>query len=98
MITDAQMQDEIIPYAYGSQDARVNDFFKLYSWVPCSNLDDAKDKGAVRGFYALQGNETFWYTMGTVPPAAAAISFIPVMHTDEIRTLTFFPDGKCIQE
>lgn len=97
-ITDAQMQDEIIPYAYGSQDARVNDFFKLYSWVPCNNLDDAKDKGAVRGFYALQGNETFWYTMGTVPTAAAAVSFIPVMHTDEMRTLTFFPDGKCIQE
>lgn len=97
-ISDAQMQDEIIPYAYGSQDARVNDFFKLYSWVPCDNLDDAKDKGAVRGFYALQGNETFWYTMGTVPTAAAAVSFIPVMHTDEMRTLTFFPDGKCIQE
>ena len=97
-ITDAQMQDEIIPYAYGSQDARVNDFFKLYSWVPCDNLDDAKDKGAVRGFYALQGSETFWYTMGTVPAGAAAVSFIPVMHTDEMRTLTFFPDGKCIQE
>jgi len=97
-ITDAQMQDEIIPYAYRSQDARVNDFFKLYSWVPCDSLDDAKDKGAIRGFYALQGNESFWYTMGTVPTAAAAVSFIPVMHTDEAHTLTFFPDGKCIQE
>jgi hypothetical protein len=97
-ITDAQMQDEIIPYAYGSQDARVNDFFKLYAWVPCDNLDDAKDKGAVRGFYALQGSETFRYVMGTVPAGAAAVSFIPVMHTDEMRTLTFFPDGKCIQE
>jgi len=97
-ITDAQMQDEIIPYAYGSQDARVNDFFKLYSWVPCDNLDDAKDKGAIRGFYALQGNETFRFIMGTVPTAAAAVSFIPVMHTDEVHTLTFFPDGKCIQE
>jgi hypothetical protein len=100
-ITDSQMQDELTPNNYPSQDARVNDFFKLYSWVPTSNIDDARDHGAVRGFYALQGNETFWYTVGTLPvypTPAAGVSFIPIMHSDQIRTLTFFPDGKCIQE
>lgn len=100
-ITDSQMQDELIPMAYGSQDARVNDYFKLYSWVPTADLDAAKDKGAVRGYYALQGNETFWYTVGTLPTyplTAVGVSFLPVMHSDQMRSLTFFPDGKCIQE
>lgn len=100
-INNSQMQDEIIPYAFGSQDARVNDFFRLYAWVPTTDIDGARDHGAVKGFYALQGNETFWYTVDTLPTTpltAVGVSFLPVMHTDQVRALTFHPDGKCVQE
>ena len=90
-VIDSQIRDQFMPYGYPNMDSRIQDLFNIYSITFCRDIVAAKAKGAINGWYSFSGVETFYYQ----GPTVATTTFLPILHSDQIRGLIFMPDGTC---